>query len=108
MEKLMNKVLGRTMVICVALVGATCVTASTASAEKIIRAVYHINLTDAASGKTFNTTRLSVRSWPKMDQCEVQKSGGAALNLRVVEGYGIKNSAGTPLTVTLKSSECID
>ena len=104
----MKQVFARAVVISAALIAGAAVTAGTASAEKIIRAVYHINLTDPASGAIYTTTRLSVRSWPKMDQCEVQKDGGVGLNLRVVEGYGIKNAAGAPLKVTLKSSQCID
>jgi hypothetical protein len=104
----MKKTAGRTIIIAATLVGAAFATTSTASAEKIIRAVYHINLTDAASGTTLTTSRLSIRSWPKMDQCEAQSSNGNAFHVKAVEGYGIKNSAGKPLAVTIKSVECID
>ena len=104
----MKKSLGRTFIIAATLVGAAYATASTASAEKLIRAVYHFNLTDAASGTTVTTSRLSNRSWPKMDMCETQRDSGRAIQIKFVESYGIKNAAGTPLAITITSVDCID
>jgi hypothetical protein len=104
----MTKNFARTFVIGAAVAVSAITSTSIASAEEVIRAVYHINLTDAASGTTLTTSRLSIRSWPKLDQCETQKSSGGAFHVKAVEGYGIKNSAGKPLSVTLKSVECID
>ena len=88
-----------------ALFAATIAMPGTASAETIIRAIFHISLTDNASGTTFNTSRLSVRSWPRMDQCEGQ-SGSGAFHVRAVEGFGIKNSAGQALAVKVASVKC--
>jgi hypothetical protein len=43
-----------------------------------------------------------------MGACETQKATGAAINVKLAEGYGIRNSAGKLLTVTLHSSKCIE
>jgi len=89
-----------------ALLAATIAAPGSASAETIIRAIYNINLTDSASGTTLNTSRLSVRSWNRMDDCEGQSGGGGGFHVKAVEGYGINNSAGKALAVKLASVKC--
>ena len=99
------KILSRTTAI-LALLAATIAIPGSATAESIIRAIYHINLTDGGSGTTSNTSRLSIRSWPNIDQCKVQSDSGAGFHVKAVEGYGIKNSAGKALAVKLVSVKC--
>jgi hypothetical protein len=95
------KIASRTSVLfAAALLATTFASVGSASAESIVRAIYQITLTDAASGTTLNTHRLSIRSWPQMGQCKGQSPSGASFHVRSVKGYGIHNSAGNALTVT--------
>ncbi len=94
------------VVFALALFAATVASAGSASAESIIRAIYHINLTDGASGTMLNTSRLSVRSWPNIEQCKTQSGSGAGFHVKAVEGYGIKDSADKALAVKLASVKC--
>jgi len=96
------------IVAAIAMLAATVTLPGSASAETIIRAIYTITLTDSASGNIVNTSRLSVRSWPTMEQCKVQSEGGGAFHVRAVEGFGIKNSSGDALAVKRASVDCFD
>jgi len=99
------KYLSRTIAV-LALLATTIAVPGAASAETIIRAIFKITLTDSASGTVLNTSRLSVRSWPTMDQCKTQSAKGS-FHVRSVEGFGIKNSSGEPLAVQRASVNCI-
>ena len=102
------KIASRSSIIfAVALLAATFSNRGQASAETIIRAIYHIVLPDSATGVVLSTGRRSIVSWPKMDQCKAQNVGRADFHVKAVEGYGFKNSDGKAFAVKLFASNCI-
>ena len=79
----------------------------TASAQAIIRAVYHVSLTDPATGNVYYSDRQSLRSWDAEERCEAEKESFSGFHTSAARGWNIVNSDGTPLEVNMASIHCI-
>ena len=102
--------MNRAKCLCAVLVlglGFLAVSAGSAYAQTIIRAVYRVSLTDPATGNVFYSDRESIRSWTSEERCEREKDSFSGFHTDRMKGPNIVNADGQPLEVKMASIHCV-
>lgn len=102
----MKNIISKAGLVAVALAGSIGI-AAPAFAQMQVNAVYHVSLTDPATGTAYHVDRKSIRSWSSSENCEAQKETFSGYHTAAVKGFDIKNADGTALEVAITSIDCV-